>query len=78
MPTATMIFCDRCGSEKVDVAGVTGADTRDFLIRCFNCSHESKVKGFTLGRADVPDQTLREARGGRAGTGTVKMQQMKK
>lgn len=78
MPTAAMVFCDRCGSEKVDVAGVTGSDTRDFRIRCFNCSHESKVTGFTLGRADVPDQMIREARGGRAGTGTLKIPRVQK
>jgi hypothetical protein len=73
MPTAAVMFCDRCGSEKVDVAGVAGSKARNFRIRCFNCSHESKLKGFTLGRAEVPEPVLREARGGRAGTGTVKM-----
>jgi len=78
MPTAAMMFCDRCGSEKVDVSGVAGTETREFRIRCFNCSHESKIKGFTLGRADVSEQTLREALGGRAGTGTVKMPLAKK
>lgn len=76
MPTAAVMFCDRCGSEKVDVAGVAGSKARNFRIRCFNCSHESKLKGFTLGRAEVPEPVLREARGGRAGTGTVKIRRL--
>jgi hypothetical protein len=77
MPTASILFCDRCGSEKVDVAGFKGTTEREFKIRCYACGHESAVKGFTLGRGEAPEQTLREARSGRAGQQTTKLPQVK-
>jgi hypothetical protein len=77
MPTASILFCDRCGSEKVDVAAFQGSTLREFRIRCFDCSGESALTGFTIGRAEAPDQTLKEARSGRAGQETTKLPQVK-
>ena len=77
MPTASILFCDQCGAERADVAGFKGTTKRVFTVRCFACGHESDVKGFTLGRAEVPEQTLREARSGRAGQQTTKFPKVK-
>jgi hypothetical protein len=73
MPTISLLFCDGCGSEKVDVARVKGSNPRQFTIRCYACNTEAVIKGFTLGRADAPEPTLREAFGGRAGQQTMKL-----
>lgn len=51
MPTASLIFCDACSSERVDVAGSKGARDREYRIRCFACGAEATLQGFTLGRA---------------------------
>ncbi|MGE5277054.1 MAG: hypothetical protein ACM3SU_08675 [Acidobacteriota bacterium] len=73
MPTVSILFCDRCGSEKVDVASVKGSTRREYRIRCDECSRESAVKGYTVARADAPEQTLKEARSGRAGQQTTRL-----
>jgi hypothetical protein len=77
MPTASILFCDRCGSEKVDVASVRGGRQRKYRIRCYACNGESAMKGFTIGRAEVPEQTFKEARGGRAGQQTARLPQVR-
>ncbi len=77
MPTVSILFCDRCGSEKVDVASVKGSPLRKYRIRCYECSGESAVKGFTVARADAPEQTLKEARSGRAGQQTTRVPRVK-
>jgi hypothetical protein len=73
MPTASILFCDACGSERVDAAGSKGARRREHRFRCFDCGAESTVTGFTLGRAEVTEEALREGRGGRAGQDTIRM-----
>jgi len=73
MATVAVVLCDKCGSERVDVSSFRGTGVREFQFKCFECNFESSVRGFTLGRAAVSEETLREARAGRSGTGTVKM-----
>ena len=73
MATVAIVLCDKCGSERVDVAAFRGTGEREFRVKCFACNHESPLIGFTLGRADVAEATLREARAGRSGHGTTKM-----
>ena len=73
MATVAVVLCDQCGSERVDVSSFRGTGDREFKFKCFACNSESSVRGFTLGRAEVAEETLREARAGRSGTGTVKM-----
>lgn len=77
MPTVAIVFCDKCGSERVDVASVHGVGDRQFVVKCYACNHENPIMGFTLGRADTTDGTLREARAGRSGTRTSKMPTVK-
>lgn len=73
MATVAIVLCDKCGSARVDVSSFRGTAEREFRVKCFDCSHESPITGFTLGRADVPDAVLREARAGRSGFGTNEM-----
>lgn len=73
MATVAVVFCDKCGSERVDVSSFRGTGEREFRYKCFACNFESPVRGFTLGRAEVSDGTVREARAGRSGFGTIKM-----
>ena len=73
MPTVSLLFCDGCGSERVDVVGSKGTRQREYRVRCFECGAESAVKGFTLGRAEATEPTLREARGGRSGQDTMRL-----
>jgi len=77
MATVAVVLCDKCGSERVDVSGFRGTGEREFKFKCFDCNFESSIKGFTLGRAAVAEETLREARSGRSGTGTTKMPAMR-
>ena len=77
MATVAIVLCDKCGSERVDVSSFRGTGDREFRVKCFACNHESPLLGFTLGRAEVADATLREARAGRSGFGTSKMPAMK-
>ena len=77
MATVAIVLCDKCGSERVDVASFRGSEDREFRLRCFACNHESAITGFTLGRADAPDAALREARAGRSGFGTTKFPMIK-
>lgn len=78
MATVAIVLCDKCGSERVDVAAFQGvAGDRQYLVRCFACNHESPIAGFTLGRAEVADASLREARVGRSGLRTSKMPTVK-
>jgi hypothetical protein len=77
MATVAIVLCDKCGSERVDVSSFRGTGDREFRVKCFECNHESPLLGFTLGRAEVSDSTLREARAGRSGFGTSKMPAMK-
>jgi hypothetical protein len=77
MATVAIVLCDKCGSERVDVSSFQGTGEREFKYRCFACNFESPVKGFTLGRAAVADETLREARAGRSGYGTMKLPAVK-
>ncbi len=72
MATVAIVICDKCGSERVDVSSFRGTGEREFRLKCFGCNHESVVTGFTLGRAEVTDAALREARSGRSGHGTTK------
>ena len=78
MATVAIVLCDKCGSERVDVAAFRGTGEREFRVKCFACNHESPITGFTLGRANVDDATLREARAGRSGHGTMKMPMAKR
>jgi hypothetical protein len=73
VPTVSIVFCDRCGSEKVDVASVREGKEREFRFRCYDCHGEGTIRGFSVGRAEAPDPTLREARSGRAGQQTMKL-----
>ena len=73
MPTVSILFCDGCGSERVDVVGSKGSREREYRLRCFACGAETTLKGFSLGRGEALEQTLREARGGRAGQDTMRM-----
>jgi len=73
MPTISLLFCDGCGSERVDVAAVKGSVRRQFTIRCYACDREAVIKGFTVGRADAPEPTLKEALAGRAGHQSTKL-----
>ena len=73
MPIVAIVLCDKCGSERVDVSSFRGTGEREFKVKCYACSHESPITGFTLGRADVEDGVLREARAGRSGFGTSKL-----
>ena len=77
MATVAIVLCDKCGSERVDVAAFRGTGAREFTVKCFACDHESTITGFTLGRANVEDAALREARAGRSGHGTAKMPKVK-
>jgi hypothetical protein len=78
MATVSIVLCDKCGSERVDVSSFRGNGEREFRVKCFACNHESPITGFTLGRANVNDTTLREARAGRSGHGTTKWPALKK
>ncbi len=60
MPMIPPLFCDSCGSEKVDVGGVKGSGQRQFTILCHACNREAVIKGLTLGRADAPEPTLHD------------------
>jgi hypothetical protein len=71
--TASIVFCDHCGSEKVDVASMREGREREFRFRCYDCDAEGTIRGFSIGRAETPDATLREARAGRAGHQTIKL-----
>jgi transposase-like protein len=58
----SVIFCAKCGSESVDVAGWGDAKTAHF--HCHNCGHTQDVVGFTLGRCqtNATPEALEEAR----------------
>jgi hypothetical protein len=75
--TASIVFCDRCGSEKVDVASLKEGREREFRFRCYDCDAEGTIRGFSIGRAETADAALREARAGRAGQQTQKLPRMK-
>jgi hypothetical protein len=78
VPTASIVFCDRCGSEKVDVASVKEGREREFRFRCYDCNSEAAVRGFSIGRAEAPDASLKEARSGRAGQQTMKLPKLER
>ena len=78
MPTASIVFCDRCGSEKVDVASVREGKDREFRFRCYDCNADGTLRGFSIGRAEAPEATLREARAGRAGQQTMKLPRLER
>jgi len=78
VPTASIVFCDRCGSERVDVASLREGNVREFRFRCYDCNSESDVRGFTIGRAETPEPSVKEARSGRAGFQTMRMPKVKR
>lgn len=51
MITGSIIFCLNCGSAMVDVWG--WETPNEAKIHCSNCSHESTINGFTIGRSDL-------------------------
>jgi hypothetical protein len=78
VPTASIVFCDRCGSERVDVASLSQGSVREFRFRCYECKAESDILGFTIGRAETPEPSVKEARAGRAGSQTMKMPRLER
>lgn len=59
LTVATVIFCRKCGSYKVDVKGWLSKDVA--VIRCALCDNEAYLTGFTLGRTKIPLPEIREA-----------------
>lgn len=68
MNYVSVIFCRRCGSRFVEVGEWSEAGTA--VIQCRSCNNREEIRGFTLGRCQVPDKELQEARETAARGGT--------
>lgn len=58
---SAVIFCLRCGSHNVDVNSWRDRQTAE--IRCSGCGNEQQLRGFTLGRTNLPENLLLQAAG---------------
>jgi hypothetical protein len=58
---SAVIFCLRCGSHNVDVNSWRDRNTAE--VHCYSCGNERLLRGFTLGRADIPENLLLQAAG---------------
>lgn len=45
---ASIVFCGKCGSSKVDIKGWIDKGTA--VLRCCECDNEAEIHGFTVGR----------------------------
>ncbi|MDO7786102.1 hypothetical protein [Desulforamulus aquiferis] len=60
-----VLFCLRCGSETVDI-NHWEVGTKVAEVRCSKCGMTGFISGFTLGRIEINDHQMTEAKMDRA------------
>ncbi|MBN1531263.1 MAG: hypothetical protein JXA20_01240 [Spirochaetes bacterium] len=56
----SVIFCKRCGSRYVDIS--EWSERGRVIFHCRSCDYREEVIGFTLGRANISNRELQQAR----------------